>query len=179
VLFMGCAIGLMMIFNNSGVYQGSIGAGFGERTTGYLGPSPATVGPDYLLIKPATSGGDLVLLHAIGVHGLALLAVPAVLLARTAMPAARQLRVIALAVAAVGIAAVILAAHAFRELPWNQLSALVLAALALCAVALLAAYWTIVAAPGSGTTQRNDHQPRHVMCGDTPIASYCGICGQR
>jgi hypothetical protein len=146
VLFMGCAIGLMMIFNNSGVYQGSIGAGFGERTTGYLGPSLATVGPDYLLIKPATSGGDLVLLHAIGVHGLALLAVPAVLLARTAMPAARQLRVIALAVAAVGIAAAILAAHAFRELPWNQLSALVLAALALCAVALLAAYWTIAAA---------------------------------
>ena len=143
---MGCAIGLMMIFNNSGVCQGSIGAGFGERTTGYLGPSPATVGPDYLLIKPVTSGGDLVLLHAIGVHGLALLAVPAVLLARTAMPAARQLRVIALAVAAVGIALAILVAHAFRELPWNQLSALVLTALALCAVALLAAYLTIVAA---------------------------------
>lgn len=85
------------------------------------------------------------LLHAIGVHGLALLAVPAVLLART-VPAARQLRVIALAVAAVGMAAAILAAHAFRELPWNQMSALALAALALCAVALLAAYWTITAA---------------------------------
>lgn len=39
VLFMGCAIGLAMVCNNSGVYQGSIGAGFGERTTGYLGPS--------------------------------------------------------------------------------------------------------------------------------------------
>lgn len=86
------------------------------------------------------------LLHAIGVHGLGLLAVPAVLLARTAMPAARQLRVIALAVAAVGVATAVLAAHAFRELPWNQLSALALAALALCAVALLAAYWTIAVA---------------------------------
>jgi hypothetical protein len=79
----------------------------------------------------------------------------------------------------VGIAVAILAAHAFRELPWNQLSALVLTALALCAVALLAAYWTIVAALWFGTTQRNDHLPRHVTCGDTPIASYCGICGQR
>ncbi|MDQ4011869.1 MAG: hypothetical protein M3228_14525 [Actinomycetota bacterium] len=146
VLFMGCAIGLVMIFNNSGVYQGSIGAGFAERTTGYLGPSPATIGPDYVLIKPATSGSDLVLLHAIGVHGLVLLAVPAVLLARTAMPAARQLRVVALAVAAVGVATAILAAHAFRELPWNQLSTLALAALVLCTVALLAAYRTIAAA---------------------------------
>ena len=146
VLFMCCAIGLMMIFNNSGVYQGSIGAGFTERTTGYLGPSLATVGPDYLLIKPATSGGDLVLLHAIGVHGLVLLAVPAVLLAGTAMPAARQLRVVALSVAAMGVATGILAVHAFRQLPWNQLSPLALAVLALCTVALLAAYWTIAAA---------------------------------
>jgi hypothetical protein len=143
---MGCAIGLMMIFNNSGVYQGSIGAGFTERTAGYLGPSLATVGADYLLIKPATSGGDLVLLHAIGVHGLVLLAVPAVLLGRTAMPPAHQLRVVALAVAAVGLATAILAGHAFRQLPWNQLSPPALAALALCAVALLAAYRMIVAA---------------------------------
>lgn len=43
------------------------------------------------MIKPAAAGGDLVLLHAIGVHGLVLLAVPAVLLARTAMPVSRQL----------------------------------------------------------------------------------------
>ncbi|MGH3977825.1 MAG: hypothetical protein ACRDRZ_02300 [Pseudonocardiaceae bacterium] len=146
VLFVGCAIGLVMIFNNSGVYQGSIGAGFAERTTGYLGPNPATVGPDYLVIKPATAGGDLVLLHAIGVHGLVLLAVPAVLLARTAMTAARQLRVVTLAVAAVGVAMAILAGHAFRQLPWNQLYPPALAALALCTVALLAAYGAVAAA---------------------------------
>ncbi len=73
-----------------------------------------------------------------GVHGLLLLAVPAVLLARTAMPASRQLRVVALAVAAVGVAMVILAEHAFRQLPWNQLPLLAVAALALCTAALLA-----------------------------------------
>lgn len=146
LLFAGCAIGLVMIFNNSGVYQGSIGEGFTDRTSGYLGPSPATVGPDYLVIKPATAGGDLVLMHAIGVHGLVLLAVPAVLLARTAMPAARQLRVVALAVAAVGAAMSILAGHAFRQLPWNQLPPPALAALALCTVTLLAGYGVIAAA---------------------------------
>jgi hypothetical protein len=30
----------------------------GTRTTGYLGPSLTTVDPDYLLLKPATSGGE-------------------------------------------------------------------------------------------------------------------------
>lgn len=89
------------------------------------------------------------LLHAIGVHGL-------VLLAGTAMPAAGQLRVVALSVAAVGVATGLLAVHAFRQLPWNQLSPPALAVLALCAVALFAAYWTIAGRP----------------------AIYYGICGQ-
>ena len=79
-LLVGCTVGLIMIFNNSGVFQGTLGVGFG-RTGGYLGPAPATVGPEYLLLRPATQGGDLVAPHAIGVHGLTLLAVPAVLLA--------------------------------------------------------------------------------------------------
>ena len=60
-----------------------------DRTAGYLGPSPATVGPEYLILRPATRGGDLLLPHGIGIHGLILLAVPAVLLARTAMAPAR------------------------------------------------------------------------------------------
>src|SRR5262249_55238566 len=103
VLLVHCAIGFVMISNNSGVYQGSIGAGFGDRTAAYLGPSPVTIGQEYLLLRPSTRGGDLVLLHAIGVHGLILLAVPALVLARTSMPPARQLRVTALAVASVAI----------------------------------------------------------------------------
>jgi hypothetical protein len=41
VLLVGCAIGFVMISNNSGVYQGSFGSGFGDRTSGYLGPSAA------------------------------------------------------------------------------------------------------------------------------------------
>jgi len=139
VLLVGSTIGFVMISNNSGVYQGSIGSGFGQRASGYLGPSPATVGPEYLLLRPSTDGGDLVLLHAIGVHGLVLLGVPAVLLDRTAMRPMRQLGVVAVAVASVAVAMAILLVQAIRQLPLDQLHPLALAALAICAISLFAA----------------------------------------
>jgi len=146
VLLVGCAIGFVMISNNSGVYQGSVGSGFGQRANAYLGPSPATVGPEYLLLRPSTDGGDLVLLHAIGIHGLVLLAVPSVLLARTAMTPIRQLRVIALAVLSVAVAMTILLVQALRQLPLDQLHPLALAILAICGVSLLAAYASVATA---------------------------------
>jgi hypothetical protein len=51
VLFVGCAVGFIMVSNNSGVFQGSIGGGFANRSAAYLGPDPATVGPDYLVLR--------------------------------------------------------------------------------------------------------------------------------
>lgn len=148
VLVVACVIGLIMIFNNSGVYQGSVGANFLERTSqgGYLGPDPATVGRQYLLIRPFTAGGDLVLPHAIGVHGLILLAVPAVLVARTGLSPRRQFQLIATAVAAIGIALTVLIVHAVRQLPLSQLSPLALAVLAGCAAALAVCYGAIALA---------------------------------
>lgn len=140
VLLVGCLVGLVMIFNNSGVYQGSIGAGFDARRTGYLGPDAATVGPDYALIRPSTAGGDLVLPHAIGVHGLVLLAVPAVLLARTALSERRRRRIVTLAATSVLVALAVLLGHAFRRLPLHDLSSSVLMVLVVCALGLLAAY---------------------------------------
>lgn len=140
VLVAGCVIGLVMIFNNSGVYQGSVGADFARQTAGYLGPDRATVGPEYLMLRPATRGGDLILLHAIAVHGLILLAVPGVLLARTATIRGRQLQVMALAVAAVAGAMVILLVQALRQLPLEELHPVALVALAVCALALVVAY---------------------------------------
>ncbi len=145
VLLVGCVIGFVMISNNSGVYQGSVGAGFARRTAAYLGPDAATVGAQYALLRPATHGGDLVLPHIIGIHGLVLLAVPAVLLTRTAMPRIRQLAVIALAVTSVALAMTILLVQALRQLPLGQLNAAAVAALALCVVALLGAYAYVVA----------------------------------
>jgi hypothetical protein len=140
VLLLGCVIGFVMISNNSGVYQGSVGAGFARQTADYLGPDAATVGPQYGLLRPATQGGDLVAPHIIGIHGLVLLAVPAVLLARTAMTRARQLKVIALAVASVAVGMILLLVQALRQLPLDQLSPLALTALGFCAMALLATY---------------------------------------
>lgn len=146
VLIAGCVIGLVMIFNNSGVYQGSVGADFARRTAAYLGPDSATVGPEYLMLRPATRGGDLVLLHAIGVHGLILLAVPGVLLARTAVSRARQFWVTTVAVASVAGAMSILLVHTLRELPLGQLAPVALAGLAFCFVGLLGAHGRVAAA---------------------------------
>lgn len=146
VLLVGCLIGLVMIFNNSGVYQGTIGVGFTARRVGYFGPAPSVVGPDYALIRPATAGGDLVLPHAIGVHGLVLLAVPALLLARAGLAEARRRRVVALAAASVVVAQGVLLVHAFRSLPLRDLPVPVVAVLAACALGLAVAYAQLCAA---------------------------------
>ncbi len=148
VVLVACLIGLVMIFNNSGVYQGSVGADFIQRTGrgGYLGPDPATAGREYLLLPPFTAGGDLVLPHAIGVHGLILLAVPAVLAGRTALSVRRQRRLVGAAVAAVAVAMALLIGHALRALPLSQLPVPALVVLALCTVTLVAADATIAAA---------------------------------
>jgi hypothetical protein len=136
VLLAGCVVGFTMVSNNSGVFQGAFGSGFGDRTAAYLGPAPATVGREYPLIRPDTAGGDLVLPHAIGVHGLILLAVPAILLARTT--AAHQARLAAVAAASVGTAMAVLIVHALRQLPLHALHPAVLALLALCGIAYAA-----------------------------------------
>lgn len=146
VLLVGCAVGFVMVSNNSGVFQGVFGSGFGNRTAAYLGPDPATVGHEYVLLRPHTRGGDLVLLHAIGVHGLALLALPAVLLTRTALPATRQLQLIATAAGAIGVGMAVLLVQALRQLPLAELHPVLLAVLALCVVALVSAYAGIAVA---------------------------------
>lgn len=139
VLLVGCAVGLVMIFNNSGVYQGRLGTGFG-LTGAYLGPTAATVGPDYLGFRPGTAGGDLVLPHAIGVHGLLLLTLPALVLARTVLHQRTQLALVAAAVAAVGTALVVLLTHAAHQLPLRDLHPITLTVLAGCAVIVLAVH---------------------------------------
>jgi hypothetical protein len=144
-LLVGCTVGLIMIFNNSGVFQGTLGVGFG-RTGGYLGPAPATIGPEYLLLRPATQGGDLVLPHAIGVHGLTLLAVPAVLLARTDRTPRQRLWITGSAAAAVAVALAVLLGHALRRLPLGELPAPALVTLVLCAVVLVWS-WTRLRRP--------------------------------
>ncbi|GLZ47708.1 hypothetical protein Acsp06_38930 [Actinomycetospora sp. NBRC 106375] len=143
VLLTGCAVGMIMISTNSGVYRGGIGSGFG-RSGAYFGPDTATVGPDLAGFRPATAGGDLVLPHAIGVHGLLLLAVPAVLLAGTALR--HRVAVASTMAGAVLLTLAVLLAHAFRMLPLDALGAPALLVLAGCAAAYLGALVTTLRA---------------------------------
>jgi hypothetical protein len=138
LLLVGCAIGFVMISNNSGVFQGTFGSGFGNRAAAYLGPSAATVGKEYLLLRPYTAGGDLVLLHAIGVHGLTLLAVPTILLARTSVP--NQLRVTLVMLGCVGATMTILFVHAMRQLPLSALHPAAVVLIGLCVAVLVGSY---------------------------------------
>jgi hypothetical protein len=146
VLLLGCIIGFGMISNMSGVYQGSFGSGFTRPAVGYLGPSSSTVGREYLLLRPETKGGDLILPHAIGVHGLVLLAVPALVMARTSMAPGRQRKVISAVVASISVAMGLLLSHALRQLPLDRLSPVSLALLAACGLALLVSYVMVAAA---------------------------------
>jgi hypothetical protein len=140
VLLVGCVDGLIMISNNSGVFTGSFGSGFRDRTTAYLGPGPATIGPEYLLIRPATAGGDLVLPHAIGIHGLLLLAVPAVLLGRTRLEPERQLRIVGVLAAGYLTGLGVLLVHAFRQRPLDALGPVPIAVLAAAGLAIAVGY---------------------------------------
>lgn len=140
VLLIGCVIGFVMISNMSGVFTGSFGTGFTGAQTGYVGPPPSVVGKEYLLLHPDTQGGDLVLLHAIGIHGLLLLTVPAHLLHRSRLPERSRMRVVAVMGTAVLGAMAVIAGQSFRSLPLGEMGPLNLGLLSAAAVALLAAY---------------------------------------
>jgi hypothetical protein len=144
VLLLGCLVGFGMISNNSGVFQGSFGSGFANRSPGYLGPSARTVGREYVLLRPATAGGDLVLPHAIAVHGMILLAVPAVLLTRNSLSRLRQVQLATASVTAVVVGLAVLLVHALRQLPLDRLSPESRGVLGLCGATLIAVYVVLV-----------------------------------
>ena len=122
LLLVGCVIGFAMISNMSGVFQGSFGGGFSRPQVGYAGPPASDVGHEVFAFRPHTAGGDLVLLHAIGVHGLVLLGMPAMLLADLSMSERERLLRVRLLVGSVVVGLVVLAAHALRQQPWDSLA---------------------------------------------------------
>jgi hypothetical protein len=129
LLVVGCVIGFVMISNMSGVFQGSFGSAFTKPQHGYLGPSSSTVGPEYVLLRPRTEGGDLVLLHAIGVHGMPLLTLPALLLARAPMAESQRLRLVIAMTTGIVVGFAALAIQAFSQRPWAALPAIAVVAL--------------------------------------------------
>jgi hypothetical protein len=146
VVLAGSLIGFVMISNMSGVFQGRFGSAFTRPQVGYVGPSPSVVGPEHLLLRLHTAGGDLVLLHAIGVHGLPLLSLPALLLSRTRLGERRRLRLVAAATVGVVLSVLVLATQSFRARPLGDMGSLQLGLLALVAIVLLGAYASMLRA---------------------------------
>jgi hypothetical protein len=146
VMLIGCVIGFVMISNMSGIWNGQFGSAFGEPQTGYLGPTPAQVGHEYVLLRPDTDGGDLVLLHAIGIHGLVLVTIPAALLAMTAVPEVWRRRLVWTTAAAVLGSMAVIASQSFRSQPLGEMGWLRMSLLAVAAAAALGSYAVIVVA---------------------------------
>jgi hypothetical protein len=126
LIIFGVVIGSIMIANMSGIWEGA----FREINTDgrYAGPAEGTV------------GGDLVLLHAIGVHGLNLVPLVAWLLTYSHV-SERGRTIITVCVAAnlVMIVAV-LSMQVFSALPLSVIDPIKLSALVICGLALLLSY---------------------------------------
>lgn len=107
ILFMGTLIGVLMILNWSGIWQG--------------GP-PNTFRPgfdtDDANFSEGVVGGNLVVIHAVGVHGLSLMLLPAWLLTLSRLREGRRVRLIAAVGGAtlVGLAVLLAAALTLRPL---------------------------------------------------------------
>jgi hypothetical protein len=144
VVLAGSLIGFVMISNMSGVFQGRFGSAFTRPQVGYLGPPPSVVGPEHLLLRLHTAGGDLVLLHAIGVHGLPLLALPAILLGRSGLSERRRFRLVGAVTGGIGLTMIVLATQSFRARPFAEMAGVQLGLLVLAAIGLLAAYLSII-----------------------------------
>ncbi|HEY0738545.1 MAG TPA: hypothetical protein VGD69_26745 [Herpetosiphonaceae bacterium] len=131
IMLIGFGTGLLMILNSGGIWQGA--DHFLEMLTrrrygGYNGPAAGTI------------GGDLVLLHALGVHGLQIVPLPTWLLTYTALDERRRYRLTALVTASYLMLIAILAVQVFRELPLSALDLPTLTALLLAAVLFLGSH---------------------------------------
>jgi hypothetical protein len=112
IMLIGFVTGALMILNFGGVWQGSehFLAMLSHNPTGrYNGPPAGVV------------GGDLVVLHALGVHGLQVVPLPAWLLTYTLLDERRRYRLVALVTISYLALIALLAVHAFRGLPLTAL----------------------------------------------------------
>jgi len=129
----GVLIGFVMIMNSSGVWQG----------VAHLLETRFD-----MHVREGEVGGDLVLLHAIGVHGLNLVPLVAWLLTYSRLSERTRTLITALVVANIVVIGVVLSMQVFSAAPISGLDLLQLGALAICGVALLgcyaaAAWWAV------------------------------------
>lgn len=137
---LGMGTGVLMIMNNGGVWQGvdHLLAQLQVNPVGrYNGPPESAV------------GGNLVALHAIGLHGLQVVPLAAWLLGFSALPEARRLRLTMLVALGNTLLLAVLLVHALRQLPLSALDpaiALLAAGSALLAVGSFAWIgWSLLA----------------------------------
>ncbi|HEY1016505.1 MAG TPA: hypothetical protein VGE07_27590 [Herpetosiphonaceae bacterium] len=118
---LGMGVGILMILNSGGIWQGfdHMLAQMQVNPIGrYAGPPEDAV------------GGNLVALHAIGLHGIQVVPLAAWLLGFTALPEARRLRLTLMVALGNTLLLAVLLVHALRQLPLSALDP---------AIALLAA----------------------------------------
>lgn len=121
----GLLIGFVMIMNSSGVWQG----------VAHLLQTRFDFEP-----RTGEVGGDLVLLHAIGVHGLNLVPLAAWLLSYSHLRERTRTLITALVTSNIVVIGVVLSVQVFSAAPISSLELLQLGALAICGVALLGCY---------------------------------------
>lgn len=134
ITLIGFATGLLMILNSGGIWQG--GAHFltmltQMRSGSYNGPAAGTI------------GGDLVVLHALGVHGLQIVPLPAWLLSYTALAERRRYRLTALVTASYLALIAIFSVQAFRALPLAALELPTLTALLLAGLLFVGSHLAV------------------------------------
>ena len=111
VLLVGTLVGVLMILNWSGVWQG--------LPPGTLRPGFDT---DRANFSKGVSGGNLVVIHAVGVHGLSLLLLPAWLLTFSRLRERRRVRLTAVVGGSVLGTLVVLTVEAFSLRPLSHLN---------------------------------------------------------
>jgi hypothetical protein len=105
IMLVGVATGWIMSANSGGVWQGSAHL----RDTMF----------DFE-VREGAVGGDLVALHAIGVHGLSLVPLVAWLLSYSPLSEATRYRLTAMVVAAIALLLIVLGAFVFTATPWQS-----------------------------------------------------------
>ncbi len=136
---LGYSIGVIMSLNSGGIWQGLphfLATLTNNPSGSYLGPAPGTI------------GGNLVVLHAIGVHGLQLVPLAAWLLSYSRLPEGRRTTLSAAVAASTVALFAILGVQAFRALPLSSIDPLTAVLLLLSGLALFLSYaavgwWTL------------------------------------
>jgi hypothetical protein len=125
IMLFGTTIGFLMSMNSSGVWQG----------VAHLLETRFD-----MQVRDGEVGGDLVLLHAIGVHGLNLVPLVAWLLSYSPISERTRTLITAFVTFNIVAIAIVLSVQVFNAVPLASINLISLTIVAVCSMALLASY---------------------------------------